>query len=299
MRKPIFWLLVFSTLFLCSCGDLVLFNQKIEGRDPVFLEGKYILEIEVEDQVLYDTLDFHRVLPYQFIAYSSLVKQDSQDYKPGHPHRRGEIFQGEIHQKGNDFFIQKKDKESGKWEIGAFRIKNGMASFLFEALYADEYHEVLVNLVKAGKLKVQHESERIYSEDGGSEDSKFTVYEVSSSEKQSIRMWRRILRKSDRLPIRKIEEKAALEGIDKTVVSAISSSLLYPNPSSGMVNLSLRTDSEWQAGLYDLHGKKLREVSFRGSTYVWNLSNMAAGTYFIKVNDVRGGESKTFKMVKK
>ncbi|MCI4668149.1 MAG: T9SS type A sorting domain-containing protein [Bacteroidia bacterium] len=297
MRKSFFVLIALSAIFLSSCGDLVLFKQKIEGRNPNSLEGKYIVEFDVEGEQKYDTLEFRQVLPYQFIIYSSLVKDDSENYEDGHPYKRGEIYNGEIHQKGSDYFIQKKDEETGKWEIGAFRIKNGLAYHLLETLYYQEYNESLVNAVKNGKFKVILESEREIEETTDTDKTK-KVYEVAASPRKVIRIWRSILRKSDRFPIRKLDESKAGEGT-KPEIKISDVSTVYPNPTSGKIHISLEEDKYWQAELYDLTGKKLIGANFSGKFYDWDLSEMPSGTYILKLGSNYERSHKTFKIVKK
>lgn len=298
MRKSIFLLLAISAVILCACGDLVLFKQKIEGRDPLSLEGSYVLEIESDNKIVYDTLQIRRVLPYRFIIHSAQVERDSLSYEVGDPRRRGELYQGEIHQMGDDYFVQYQDEQTGKWQIGAFRIRNGHAYFILETLYLDMFNDALVQLVSSGKLKVEKKSERTRADGGEGEDSKYKVYEVGSSPGKIKRMWRRLLRRADKLPIKKLNETSPSEKFEDSDLSGTDGGLLYPNPSSGIVHIEMPTQGNWKAEIFDLNGKRLQSLGFLGNALTWDLSELASGTYFLKVSEQESGEARTFRMVK-
>jgi hypothetical protein len=78
------------------------------------------------------------------------------------------------------------------------------------------------------------------------------------------------------------------------------SAVVYPNPASDQVVLSLR-DSEltdFSYVLYDLNAKALSSGLVQDSETAIALQNLAAGVYILKVNQ-DNKELKTFKIIKK
>jgi len=287
MRTPIILLLSLAAIFLSACGDLILFNQKIEGSDPISLQGRYIWSFEDENgEVVSDTLDFHRLLPHQFIVYSS--QTDVKDHI---------LFQGEIHQRGSHYFLQKQDPKSGKWKIEAFKLGNGSSKNLVSALYTKDYDEYWKKWIKEGKVGLIRESKREIQEEGRTSYTQ-DVYEVDANERKTLRLWKKIIRKSDKLAIMKLgetekagQEIEAREGIPATP-------LLYPNPSSTLVNIQMPFEGNWNLSLLDLQGQRIKNLAFNGKERQIDISDLPRGIYHLQVRESQNEYQKTWRLIK-
>ncbi|MEO0895511.1 MAG: T9SS type A sorting domain-containing protein [Bacteroidota bacterium] len=286
MRKTLILLTLGLAIFLTACDDLVLFTQKIEGSNPTQLSGSYVLTFEDEEEVHYDTLTFTQVLPYRFIVHSSLAKK--------------EVYNGEIHQRGDDYFLQTMDEETKKWKITAFRFRHGEAMNLFESMHFGQGQGKLVSQIKDDKIKLIRTSKRLKEKQEGqtNSDSTFKVYEVKANVRKTLRIWRSILRKSDPVPYRKLESvEKSLELKDKMETDQAYFKL-YPNPASYMINLELPDAREWTASLINIQGREIRQESFDTSSHQINIQNLPSGTYFVRLNDRALQTQKTWKFVK-
>ncbi|TAE48442.1 MAG: T9SS C-terminal target domain-containing protein, partial [Bacteroidetes bacterium] len=85
----------------------------------------------------------------------------------------------------------------------------------------------------------------------------------------------------------RVDDKTGIEDL------GISNLLIYPNPSSGIVNVEMKLNSadKVSLGVYDMNGRQLFETSSE-VTASWNrsidLSRLAAGVYMLKVTTSRG-----------
>jgi len=70
---------------------------------------------------------------------------------------------------------------------------------------------------------------------------------------------------------------------------------VYPNPSRGVLNLEFTSEGKVQLEVYDLLGKKMRDLDYQGTNSSFDLSDLPNGLYIIRIND--GGDiySRTFR----
>jgi hypothetical protein len=64
---------------------------------------------------------------------------------------------------------------------------------------------------------------------------------------------------------------------------------LFPNPSTGLVNISGNFSGQTQINLIDLGGKILFEEAIRNQTQSFDFSFLAPGVYFIRIQNESGG----------
>ncbi len=76
--------------------------------------------------------------------------------------------------------------------------------------------------------------------------------------------------------------------------SGIAGLDIYPNPSNGIINLKLPTDL--QVEIYNNLGQLLSSEKMFSGANIINISDKAAGVYFLKAND--GNNMSTFKIIK-
>ena len=65
--------------------------------------------------------------------------------------------------------------------------------------------------------------------------------------------------------------------------------VLYPNPSTGLVNITLPLNTEVEVSVLNLIGKQVFSSSYSGSAKV-QLSDLPKGIYLIKLTDKSNGE---------
>lgn len=87
---------------------------------------------------------------------------------------------------------------------------------------------------------------------------------------------------------------AALTREEQSAAEAIS---IFPNPTTGQLNISLDTDQDAQVDVFDLFGKKIqsRNIAAGTRTLQIDLSGYAKGMYLIHVS--KGGETSTHKVI--
>ncbi|MBK6446665.1 MAG: T9SS type A sorting domain-containing protein [Bacteroidetes bacterium] len=84
-----------------------------------------------------------------------------------------------------------------------------------------------------------------------------------------------------------------LNGIDEAGLhSGIS---IYPNPASSMVNVNLDVASTVYLSIYDASVRLIREVRFDAMSNQFNVDDLAAGVYQIKIN--KGDNTYNYKLV--
>ena len=66
--------------------------------------------------------------------------------------------------------------------------------------------------------------------------------------------------------------------------------LLYPNPTSGEVNIYMNHSAKYEAAIIDITGKVISKVTFTGEQFTTNLGNVASGMYFVEIADTKTGE---------
>jgi hypothetical protein len=65
---------------------------------------------------------------------------------------------------------------------------------------------------------------------------------------------------------------------------------IYPNPSSGVFNVSINTKStnDYIVNIYDIKGSIVKTLSETNSTFVFDINELESGSYFIEVNAENG-----------
>ncbi|MDB2363744.1 T9SS type A sorting domain-containing protein [Flavobacteriales bacterium] len=61
---------------------------------------------------------------------------------------------------------------------------------------------------------------------------------------------------------------------------------VFPNPSTEVVNVNLPEEGKYILELFDLTGKRLFKETVRSSQYQFTVSDLAKGTYVLKVLNV-------------
>lgn len=75
--------------------------------------------------------------------------------------------------------------------------------------------------------------------------------------------------------------------------------LVYPNPTNGITTISLTKSSNYTLRLFDLVGNLISNSEFHGDTYQLNTENLNSGTYLIQTTDLKTGQSKVSKLIKR
>ena len=74
---------------------------------------------------------------------------------------------------------------------------------------------------------------------------------------------------------------------------------VYPNPSSGIYNLSFDTATDFQFEVYNILGQSVKQGRANSNQFEINLTENTAGIYLLKVTDVISNKTKNFKLIKK
>lgn len=74
---------------------------------------------------------------------------------------------------------------------------------------------------------------------------------------------------------------------------------VYPNPSSGMYNLSFDTTTDFQFEVYTVLGQTVKQGRASSNQFEINLTENTAGIYILKVTDVISNKTKNCKLIKK
>jgi len=85
-------------------------------------------------------------------------------------------------------------------------------------------------------------------------------------------------------------------GFDTTTLN--NNIKVYPNPSSGIVNLSVanNTNSDFEYTISTIQGRNITSGNFNGTTSI-NLENQSDGIYFIKIKDLASNSVTTKKVI--
>lgn len=67
-------------------------------------------------------------------------------------------------------------------------------------------------------------------------------------------------------------------------------SAVYPNPTSGIVKIE--AENIQSISVFNVLGEKMFETTASGDTFEYDFSNNASGVYFVKVETVKGVETK-------
>ncbi len=70
---------------------------------------------------------------------------------------------------------------------------------------------------------------------------------------------------------------------------------VYPNPSAGNLNLEFASEGNVQIEVYDLLGKKMRDLNYQGTNSSFDLRDLPNGLYIIRINDDGHVYSRTFR----
>ncbi len=71
----------------------------------------------------------------------------------------------------------------------------------------------------------------------------------------------------------------------------------YPNPTYGIINVSLANFENSSYQLYDILGKQIQQGNFISSQLVLDISNEGNGQYILRI--ISNGQSKDYKIIKK
>ncbi|MDD2622137.1 MAG: T9SS type A sorting domain-containing protein [Bacteroidales bacterium] len=72
------------------------------------------------------------------------------------------------------------------------------------------------------------------------------------------------------------------QGIKQAIMSE-NTFLLYPNPVKGKLSIILQKQIKGEISIYDYVGKEVKTIAFTGSTLEIDLSELAAGSYFVNL----------------
>ncbi len=81
---------------------------------------------------------------------------------------------------------------------------------------------------------------------------------------------------------------------ENLIASQIS---LYPNPSTGLVNISNATGNPLSYEVYNVLGQAISRGNISGTSHTLNLSGSSAGLYFVKLTDAQTNHTTTKKLV--
>ena len=59
---------------------------------------------------------------------------------------------------------------------------------------------------------------------------------------------------------------------------------IYPNPVKDVLNIEgLNVNSKTTISLNDMQGRALAKTTITGSTYAWNIKQLPAGNYYVRI----------------
>ena len=76
----------------------------------------------------------------------------------------------------------------------------------------------------------------------------------------------------------------SIHDINHTISPVVS----YPNPVKNKLNISLKNNGGAQVKVYDLLGKKVKELTFSEETVTLGLADISRGLYLYRINDHKG-----------
>lgn len=62
---------------------------------------------------------------------------------------------------------------------------------------------------------------------------------------------------------------------------------IYPNPSNGIVNIKMETESNYTLSVFDTAGRKLIHQTFTGASTSVEVGEFSSGLYFVEVVDAK------------
>lgn len=71
---------------------------------------------------------------------------------------------------------------------------------------------------------------------------------------------------------------------------------VYPNPSKGQLNVDFKADSKVTIEVFDVLGKKMRQLEYQGEHNTFDLSGMPNGLYILRITENGQVYSRTFKL---
>ena len=249
---------------------LVMEGLKLQNCTPGFLDGRdAILQA---DQMLYDGR-------HQYAIWKAFA-------------RRG---LGAKADQGSSFSVQdgKSSTELPDWLITkaiSFEAKDSIASIQLSWQSIREIENAAYRIMRSEDNKIFDE---IYSVPGleFSFDARSLTYEDKDVEPGKWYYYK--LESKDNF------FRTRIQGVDSAIIVQTSDITTFPNPSSGLMNVVISRDISDPVTfeLSNIQGQKLREWRFPNpqilySTYTFDLTDLASGTYFIRMftseeNEVR------------
>lgn len=89
--------------------------------------------------------------------------------------------------------------------------------------------------------------------------------------------------------------------INKTLSTAkdeLVTNSIYPNPTFGIINISFKNLKNYSINLYNVTGNNVLSTEIEDSSVLLNIDDVAAGLYFLNIQD-KEGNSQTIKIIKK
>ncbi|MCX6180611.1 MAG: T9SS type A sorting domain-containing protein [Bacteroidetes bacterium] len=111
----------------------------------------------------------------------------------------------------------------------------------------------------------------------------------------------RVQRKIEQPPQKKLSNPASASVITDVVkideVKTAIVALVYPNPTYGLLNISLENFENATYQVFDISGKEISQGKFTSSQMIIDISNEGSGQYLVKITS--NGDTQSYLITKK
>ena len=275
---------IFCILIL-GCDDPIVlkFKNQPKGANPKELIGEFTVLWE-EDSVIQEG----------FFTFSYLGKRQYLLTDPD----QDTVFQGRIVRKKQDYFLSNELKEGGHYDITSFRLVGDSAYNFWDAIYWGNKEQAIIDggFFKKYEKVVQDEREIYYIDNKAKETHKAFAAMNDQAMKSPGLFFKKVEVIAEDGKEIEIEEESAIA--DENIEEALRLDI-YPNPFAERLTLEMNQMTEGKAELFLLSGQMVASETFRTTQFDWQLPELAAGVYVLRVSDAHGELLKTDKVIKR
>jgi hypothetical protein len=193
------------------------------------------------------------------------------------------LFQGDIAKKKGMYFLSRKEP-NGYWSIGAFRIKG-------DSVY--NFHDAIT---------ASHPGMRWFSKFTKKESKEYIIYTIDNSSQETVQAFAEVVELETKgeyfEKIKSAERERNTErGIEQDEAPRNASFSAYPNPFTQVITVRQEKYSEWQLRMINASGQIMKEASFTGTAFEWDLSSLPHGTYILEAR-TKDGIRQAIKLLK-